>query len=320
MAGQYRNWCITLNNPQAMETVFWADLLQNGHNAVQYVVMQSEMEGTLHYQAYVEFKRAKRIGGVKAIFGQRVHLERRRGTQEQAIAYCKKTDTRVNGLSGEWGTPKRVSGAKRDLATIANGLRSGELDMMDIEEDFGGIYLLHKDKIEDYAIKLLGSRRWAMEVEIYVGESGAGKSYTADLENPGAYYVPWPTGGRWWWPGYKGQSCVVMDEFRHQIKMDVMLKMLDRYTWVLEAKGRSFEFVSKKIVITTNIDPKDWYPKVSEAVKEPLARRIREFCKIYDFAPDRVFAPQNQLGAFEKTRRTERFEFNPTVSFNRGEY
>ncbi len=300
-----------------METVFWTDLLQNGNDAVQYVVMQSERgngEQTLHYQGYVEFKQAKRRAGVKDLFGPRAHVERRMGNQAQAIAYCKKRDgTQVPGLSGEWGVPKRVNQMKKCLDTIAVGLRDGSLDMMDIEEDFGGIYLLHKDKIEDYAIKQKGSRRWAMEIEIYVGESGAGKSYTADLENPGAYYVPWPAGGRWWWPGYRGQDVVIMDEFRHQIKMDVMLKMLDRYTWVLEAKGRNFEFVSKKIVITTNIDPKDWYPGVATDTKEPLARRIREFCKIYDFAAGREFDPQNQLGAFEKTLRTEHFRFNPTV-------
>ncbi len=289
--------------------------MEHGHEDIKYFVVQSERgedTGHFHYQAYVELARAMRIGGVKEIFGNRVHCERRRGSQAQAIAYCKKADTRVEGLRGEWGEPKRWS-MRQTMRNVQKSLKSGDMTLGDVEDQFGGLYMLHKDKIEDYAMELKGSRRWAMEVQIFVGETGSGKSMTADLENPGAYYVPWPTGGRWWWPGYVGQEVCIMDEFRHQIKMDVMLKMLDRYTWVLESKCRSFQFVSKKIVITTNIDPKDWYPKVSIDTKEPLARRIREFCKIYDFAPDREFDAQNQLGSFEAVLRNERFRFNPTV-------
>ncbi len=302
--------------------MFWTDLLQNGHRRVQYVVMQTEAgsEGTVHYQAYVEFKVALRLAQVKQIFGDRGHYERRRGNQAQAIAYCKKDETRVVGLSGEWGTPKRSSVHKQDMIEIQRNLKSGDMDIDDIEENFGGLFLQWGDKIKDYALLCKGKRRWAMDVQIFVGPTGSGKSYTADLENPLAYYVPWPTGGRWWWPGYVGQHTCVMDEFRHQIKMDVMLKMLDRYDWILECKGRNFQFCSKKIVITTNIDPVKWYAGVSNAAKEPLARRIREFCRIYDFAPDREFGAQNQQGAFEKTLRTGTFAFAPsfidTLNFN----
>ncbi len=163
--------------------------------------------------------------------------------------------------------------------------------------------LLHRDKIEDYALKQKGKRDWAMQVHIFVGPSGTGKSYTAQHENPDAFNVPWPMGNRWWWPSYTGQHCVIMDEFRHQIKMDVMLKMMDRYAWALEAKGRNFQFVSHKIVITTNIDPKDWYKKVPLGAKAPLERRIREFATIYDFEEG------HQHPDFVKNERTERFEF-----------
>ena len=170
-------------------------------------------------------------------------------------------------------------------------------------EDYPVSYVRNRDGIFDYHLAQMGHREWAMEVDIFVGPTGSGKSFTADSENPDAYGVPWPTGGRWWWPGYAGQHCVIMDEFRHQIKMDRMLRLLDRYGMVCEAKCRNFQFVSHKIVITTNIDPRDWYPGVRMDRKDPLARRIREYCTIYDFAPGMVF------GQFVKVARTERFEF-----------
>ena len=192
----------------------------NGHNQVQYVVMQTESgeNDTKHFQAYVEFKRAYRMDGVKAIFGDRVHIERRRGSQAQAIAYCKKTDTRVEGdLAGEWGEPKGRWTGRQSMLELAKNLRSGEMDLEEVEENFPGLMCRYKEKIEDYALSLKGRRRWAMEIEIFVGPTGSGKSYTADVENPGAYYVPWPAGGRWWWPGYRGQHCVIMDESNAQL-------------------------------------------------------------------------------------------------------
>ncbi len=311
MAGQFRNWFGTLNNPNAADIVRWTALLADGHRKIRYFCFQTEFETVLHYQWYCEFKVAIRLGGVKRILGQRIHADRRRGTQLQAREYVKKVRTRVvGGLSGEWGTPKRISPGKKDFDNAVKGLLEGTLNLVDLREDYSSAYVLHKDKLLDFAMELKGKRHWAMNVQIFVGPSGTGKSCTADEENPNAFNAPWPMGQRWWWPGYIGQECVILDEFRHQIKMDVMLKMFDRYAWTIESKGRCFSFTSKKIVITTNIDPCDWYPNLSLETKAPLARRINEFCKIYDFTPGRVHMPQNQEGGFEKTLRTGDFEFN----------
>ncbi len=304
-AQRSRYWCLTLNNPNDDECVNWERLGRLGDPRIRYLVWQEEegeFEGTVHYQGYVQFLAPQQMTAVKRVFSQRVHCEPARGTAEENKAYCQKEESRRDlGESAEWGTmfiPK-----KDQLVHALTAIREGGAPSA-VMEDYPVAWVRNRDGILDYHIRLLGARRWAMEVQIFIGPTGAGKSATADAENPGAYYVPWPTGGRWWWPGYEGQHCVVMDEFRHQIRMDVMLKMLDRYDWTLEAKGRNFQFVSHKIVITSNVDPKDWYLGVTTAVKEPLARRIREFCTIYDFTPGR------QFGQFEKVARTEHFSFN----------
>jgi len=309
-----RNWCFTLNNPTNADIGFWQDLDDWVYkDSVKYVVLQEEEgeNGTRHLQGYIELTKQLRMSRMRTLFGRRYHWEVRRGSQAQAIAYSKKLDTRVDGgLVIEWGNAKR-GGGKWGAAVAA---LKGGMGIEELSDEFAEQYVLYKDKLHDYALELKGKRDWAMEIEIYVGPSGAGKSYTAAHKNIGAYSAPWPTGGRWWWPGYTGQEVVVMDEFRHQIKMDVMLKMMDRYEWHLEAKGRNFQFCSKKIIITTNIDPKDWYPGVAKDVKEPLARRIREFAHIFDFGEHYVF-PQ-----FSMMLRTERFEFNdsPVRGFGAG--
>lgn len=56
----------------------------------------------LHWQGYIEFNRPVDLGAVKKHLGANwAHLEPRRGTQEQAIAYCKKKDTGVLDDDGD---------------------------------------------------------------------------------------------------------------------------------------------------------------------------------------------------------------------------
>lgn len=171
--------------------------------------------------------------------------------------------------------------------------------------------MLYKSRLLEYKIETMGNRDWAMDIEIFVGPSGSGKSSTAKQENPGAYACPWPKGNRWWMPNYYGQEVVILDEFVHQIKLSVMLKLFDRHAWPgCESKGNSFSFVSKKIVMTTNIDVENWYPKMSadHPGKVALARRIREFAKIFDFDGD------GKYPNFPKVARNmEAFEFENTT-------
>ncbi len=296
-------WMVTLNNPTVLDRETWRNYAEGGSLRIQYFVYQEEQgeAETIHFQGYIQFRAVTRMSGVKTMLGHRVHCDASRGTPEQASAYCQKEESRVAlGDAGEWG--ELFTPSKDKLVNALQAIRDGSTPS-EVMEDFPVAYVRNRDGIQDYHLSLKEARRWAMEVQIFVGPTRSGKSATADAENPGAYYVPWPTGGRWWWPGYVGQPTVIMDEFRMQIKMDVMLKMLDRYNWTLEAKGRNFQFVSTKIVLTTNIDPKDWYAGVPLETREPLEARIREFCTIYDFTPGR------QFGQFEKVARTELFSF-----------
>lgn len=301
-----RNWCFTLNNPTDEDKDFWDDIMESEiANHLQYVVMQEEVgeSGTIHLQGYIEMKQAFFMSRMKSLFGQRYHFERRRGSQSQAIDYCKKEESSTHGFICEFGIPKRT-GVGGKFGDAVKALKSGK-SIADVQEEFTEQYVMYKDKLTDYALKLKGGRNWAMDIQIYVGASGTGKSYTAQ-QNDNIYVCAWPTGGRWWWGDYRGEHTVVMDEFRHQIKMDVMLKMMDRYTWHLEAKGRSFQFSSKVIIITTNIDPRDWYPNLSIEKKAPLARRINEFATIWDFEA-------GEYPNFVKTRRPGEFQFNHAV-------
>ncbi len=285
-----RNSCWTLNNPTLAEKQFWTSLARlkdfRTEHHVRYVVFQSEISesGTPHLQGYLELTVPMRIGQLKTHFGERVHHENRRGTQAQAADYAKKEDTRVvDGLAGEGGEPTNIG--KDTVAVVAAALKEGS-NLSEVAENYPVSFILHGAKIRSFALQQIGRRRAPPKVIIYYGVTGTGKSATADTNWPDAYWVPMPLSGGWWWPFYSGEETVIIDEFANQFKYHTMLRLLDRYPFMLQEKGSSMQLcaTTKRIVFTTNIHPHQWYHNKSWADKAPLRRRFRDFAKIYTFA------------------------------------
>lgn len=109
MPASAKNWCFTINNPVTSDKPLEWD--------VNYVIFQTEKAstGTIHYQGYVELAKQSRLSALKKI-NSRAAWYPRKGTQEQAIAYCtKKDETYVEGPweKGEPHTNKQ--GHRTDL-------------------------------------------------------------------------------------------------------------------------------------------------------------------------------------------------------------
>lgn len=76
------------------------------------------------------------------------------------------------------------------------------------------------------------------------------------------------------WDGYRGEEHVVIDEFRGNIDISHLLRWLDRYPCIIEVKGSSLVLRAKHIWITSNLDPRQWYPLVDPDTVEALLRRL----------------------------------------------
>ncbi len=93
---QFRNFCITIFN-------YNLDLIKpllDNRSKIKCFQYQEEFskEKTRHLQLYLEFKVPRTFVGVKRYFKDKtLHVENRKGSKLQAVDYCRKEDTRIEG-------------------------------------------------------------------------------------------------------------------------------------------------------------------------------------------------------------------------------
>lgn len=130
--------------------------------------------------------------------------------------------------------------------------------------------------------------RGKVKVRLFLGPSGTGKTFQAwtelGYENT---YSKIPTTK--WWDGYQGEEKVIIDEFRGQVSVGLLLRWLDPagYPLSLETKGGHTVAAYTNIILTSNQHPRDWYPDLDVATQEALQRRIEivHFNEKYNLIP-----------------------------------
>lgn len=278
-----RNYCITYNNPPDG----WRLELDEG-GLLRYGAWQLERaaSGTLHAQIYVELTRAVRVKQVQdTLFGgAKVHCEPRKGTREQARAYCWKEDTRLPTVApaevGTWDAGGQ--GSRCDLKALATLAMEGTSAREAWELHPAAMFKAYK-AYDACRMAFAVKERVPPEVIVYYGASGTGKTRRAEeeLTNP---YRKEP--GQWW-DGYDMHSNVLIDDFHAgaAVQYSVLLRILDRYPCSVQVKGSTVPFVGEKIIITSNLSPLEWYPSIPD--KLPLVRRLT---KVFRYSADGTHA------------------------------
>lgn len=264
MGERGRAWCFTLNNYNEEHEKLLKNIL------CQYMIYGKEIGelGTPHLQGYVYFKSARTFSSLKKKFGSLFHIERAKGTVEQNIDYCSK-----DGSIVELGTApmsrKRKGEVEQDRwEDIWKAAKEGRVEDIPARERvmcYNKIRKIEKDYLKPEAV--------AKEVNVYWGATGTGKSHRAwDEAGLDAY----PKDPRVkFWEGYQGHENVVMDEFRGAIDISHMLRWLDKWPVIIENKGGSCVLKARRIWITSNLHPIDWYPDLDEETKKALLRRLK---------------------------------------------
>lgn len=234
---------------------------------VEYIKGQLERgaeTGYLHWQLLVVLSKRGTLRTMRQLFGDFNHEQSR---SVAADAYVWKEETRVEGTQFELGAKPVRRNKKCDWERVWLLAKSGEFEAIPENVRVQHYRTLRAIR-SDYA-KSVGMERTCF---VFWGATGLGKSLRAwDEAGVDAY----PKDPRTkWWDGYNGQPNVVIDEFRGAIDVSHMLRWLDRYPVLVEVKGSSVPLVAKKIWITSNLDPRLWYPDLDEDTKNALLRRL----------------------------------------------
>lgn len=221
--------------------------------------------GFEHWQLLVAFKTKKRLGGVKELFGRECHAEP--GRSDAAREYVWKEDTRVEGTQFELGRFAIRRAESTDWDKIVNSAKEGDLDSIPSDvliRYYGNLKRLVVDNLRPVAV--------VRSCKVFWGATGLGKSRRAwDEAGLDAY----PKDPRTkWWCGYRGQSSVIIDEFRGDIDASHLLRWLDRYPVIVETKGAALPLGASSFWITSNISPREWYPMLDQGTMDALLRRL----------------------------------------------
>ncbi len=252
------NWVYTWNNPNVSMDDHHASF--HDVNPVYHVFQREVGEnGTEHFQGYLEFLSAKSLRALKACNPQ-IHWEKRRGSQQQAIAYSTKEDTRKEG-PWTFGDPK---------STAKVGMSADFVDQIKAGKRVRELLETHVDDIRKYprfyqqvrTVYAPPVRDSAPEVVLLYGPPGTGKTrYVRETESIGDLFIK-PVDKSFWMDGYDGHPAILLDDFSgaaNHVSLVNLLQLIDRYQMQVPIKGGFTWWQPDRIYLTTNVHPADWY-------------------------------------------------------------
>ncbi len=288
---QFSNVVFTLQQEEGANGEAWA-VLPAG---LVYLVWQQEKGGegnNVHLQGYLELATRRSLSWLKDNFSATAHYEKRRGSQVQAIDYCKKADTRMDG-PWELGERKK-QGQRQDIINFRNAVKEGKRKR-ELVEDMP----LMLCKFPKYYNLLQGIYRpkrpddfEKVNIMLLYGATGTGKTravYSRWKDSEEFWRMP-INNGTPWFDDYDMHKKVLMDDFAgrsSKMSLVMLLQLLDRYPVRVPVKGAHTWWMPTKIVITSNIHPRDWYNwEKREEQYRALKRRITQTIEFFEQDPD----------------------------------
>lgn len=288
---QSTDWCFTYNVQEQQDAIEALKQIKNfceKSGEIVFLRVQAERGeegGNLHLQGFLITKSRKRwstLNRVLALSG--AHWEPRKGTREQAAAYCSKMETRVGFFNYEDYPTEYTYGELPQRKRTARTSQK-ELYLEDVKEDiecngtmpklkempasiiFSGVV----DRIGTY----LGNTVSYTEMKDHMhtalvlhSKAGIGKSYTAVkiaeeiFGVEGVLKTTVNDRNRLWFPPMivKPEArCCVIDEFHWgSIATDQFKSLLSGDAPFLETKGGHRLNLFEVVIITTNDDPHKW--------------------------------------------------------------
>lgn len=258
---QSKYWCFTLNNPTVEPDVLIACLVENGATYVIWGVETAPTTGTPHWQGYVEFagpKRAKQV--TKMVSGW--HIESRKGTQKQAIDYCKglSAGKTPNAVVHEHGEPVEINqGHRSDIDRYTSVLKESGMRGLADQAPEAILKYPRGSLLLDSFIK---RPKPVPKVYLIFGQPDCGKTQFFFDNRPEDDWWRMGVSDGLWFDGYYGEKWALIDDFdgrANKVTLRVLQEILDRYPVNVQVKGGFTQWTPEVILLTTNSHPRLWY-------------------------------------------------------------
>ncbi len=298
-----RAWCFTAHSGGGGAAASPLDSYERSLSALPadsflYLVWQREVcpdTRREHLQGYIKYAQQFRRNQVTSHLNVGApHLEVARGSPAQNKAYCTKDDSRAPGSSpherGALPPPER---SRSDLHAACEVLKApGGLKRLAAEHPTTlvkyrrGLEALYDDlQMPDIP------RFRSLNVYVYEGHPGAGKSHAAEAYDPGhSFTLPCSAGAVTWFDGYAYERTLLIQEFKGNIPFRQLLQILDGLPQRFEVKGSFKQAAWTTVILTSNSHPCVWYPH-EPYLHGPLARRITDVYSAVGVWPASVWSP-----------------------------
>lgn len=297
-----RSYCFTINNYSVFEVANLSQLPEK----CKYLVWQFEKgdeEETPHMQGYVEFNGVHRIGAAKEILkSHSVHLEKRKGTRDEAREYCMKDDTRdtekENPGPFEFGVYEAGGqGSRTDLLNACNVAKETK-SLKRVAEEHPVEYVKFTRGLRDYINVIDEPYVGKVEKLCFVGPTGTGKSYRAMTDYGRACVWSNASSSGCWFDEYDGEETIILDDFRgwkSGWKLDYFLKFTDNYTKIkkLPIKGGFVTSKIKRVIVTSPGEPHTWFADTKDSLSnENITAQIERRFPVIKYFTE-IFEPEN---------------------------
>lgn len=188
------------------------------------------------------------------------------------------------------GTPGPGQGHRTDHDEVASLILDGAT-VKDVWRENPGYFMKYHSAVSK-AVSMEVKPRNSDHLKIYIlyGASGTGKSVHArrlcESLRTDAYWTSYSEGrGVIWWDGYDRQEVVVLDEFRGQVPLLYLNRLLDYGPFRAQLKGGTVEVVASTFIVCSNYLPCHWYTNTARKQATLLAfmRRLRQHSTCFHF-------------------------------------
>lgn len=316
-----KHWCWTLYPDDEYEEEAWLSATlappvnfwdPDKMEFLVYSVERCATSGRVHLQGFLSLKSKVRASGVKKLLRDNtIHLEMAAGTPKQAADYCRKSDTHITGPY-QWGVCPDKRGKKSATARAIEDIKAGKALSEVAKSNPDAWVRSHRGLVSLAGYVSRPTEPWRqVTTTILWGPKRTNKTRTAmsSLCADGRVPFTMPLSDGFWFDGYEGEDTIVIDDFYGQIKFSDMLRLVDGYYVQIPIKGGFTWAKWKKVFITSNTHPDQWWSSsrsaIPQASMEALYARFTEIVhmtqpaqpgdwtqpdpNIDDFAPVDVF-------------------------------